>query len=247
MRYLPLIILSLVVAVGCANKRSSLLLERQATGPIVEEPLVAQRFAWTVTPVTQTKDKDQIEITVNHVPREDLKEFFRNRQIFGRYAGRNPYYPEHLVFMVTVSNNSDRKIGIYPGEFTLVDDRGNQYSAIGVDYVTASAKDRQSRAGNITRGIIAGARPGYFGMGVPVGSLISTESQQQFALLKQSQLGTGYLYPGVKHDGLVAFWNPSVTATRFTFWVANVKTDYDANDEARRSLDFTFSYEAGTQ
>ena len=228
---------------GCVARKSSILLERQARGPLADEPMVATAIAWQLKPPTQAVAKQGIEMTVTHATPSYLQELFNNKAIFGQYAGTNPYFPEHLVFYVKIANRSDKKIRINPSEFVMVDDRGNQYNTINTDYVTAFAEYRHGTA-TATRGLLESASPGYFGISVPVGRLLASKPQGRFALLQQSSLQIGYLYPGVVHDGLVAFWNPAVAAKRLLLLMANVKTNFDANDLPGTSVDFSFEFDA---
>jgi hypothetical protein len=240
MRWLIVALMSLMVA-GCGSKKSSLLLERQARGPLEEEPAIAQAVSWRLEPPTQTLTRENVEITVKYAPHDYLAGLFGNKKIFGPYAGKSPYYPEHLVFYVKVTNRSLERIWIAPKEFALIDDRGNQYSIVGTDYVTAYAESR-SPAASTTRGLLEGASPGYFGVSLPVGKLVASKPQGPYALLQQSSLQTGYLYSGVVHDGLIAFWNPSPSAKKLLLMVTNVKTRFDANDEPKLSLEFPFEF-----
>jgi len=95
-----------------------------------------------------------------------------------------------------------------------------------------------------TRGVLEEARPGYFGVGLPVGKLFATRPQGRFALIKKSSLQNGWLYPGVVHDGLIAFWNPSVNATKVRLRMADIKTDFGADNMPKASLDFEFDFTA---
>jgi hypothetical protein len=54
----------------------------------------------------------------------------------------------------------------------------------------------------------------------------------------------GYLHPGVTYDGLIAFWNPSSDSKRIRLLISNVKTDFDAKDEAATTLEFPFEFAA---
>jgi hypothetical protein len=232
-----------VMVSGCGGARkSSLLLERPARGPLDEAQTFAHRVAWTVAPVMQTKTQNGVEVVVNYASQTYLNNFFQNEKVFGLLAGRNPYYPEHFVFYVKIANESPKKIRIDPMEFTLVDDRGNQLAAIGVDYVTAFADYRQPMS-TATRGVLEEARPGYFGLSFPVGRLVAQKPQWRFALLKQSALQAGYLHPGVIHDGLVTFWNPSTEAKKLRLLVNGIKTSFDANDWPKESIDFVFEFD----
>ena len=58
-----------------------------------------------------------------------------------------------------------------------------------------------------TRGVLQDARPGYFGLSLPVGKLFGGKPQRRFALLAMATLRSGMLYDGVEYDGLVAFWS----------------------------------------
>jgi len=243
MRQLVLGVAVLIVVAGCGGRKSSLLLERNARGPIDEALLVAHRLEWHLEPVRQTETKQGVEVTVNHASREYLDNFFKNKNLFGAYAGRNPYYLENLVFYLQIANRSQEKVFVDPGAFVIVDDRGNQYTIVGMDYVTALAEARAPFA-TATRGVIEEARPGYFGLSLPVGKIVSAKPQGQFALLKQSSLQGGYYHPGVIHDGLIAFWNPSVNATKVRLRVANLKTDFSADNLPQTSLDFEFDFTA---
>lgn len=229
---------------GCGAKTSALLLERNARGPLDDARTVGQPVIWTLNPVVQTKTQQGVEMTVNYASPDYLNNFFANTKLFGSFAGKNPYYWEQLVFYVNVANHSNSKIRIDPAEFRLLDDRGNQLATVGVDYVTALAESRQPAVSTATRSVLEEARPGYFGISLPVGKMMTKRPQWRFALLKQSSLQAGDLFPGVVHDGLVAFWNPSLYAKKLSFVLAAVKTDFDAKDEPRMSLDFVFDFDA---
>ena len=231
---------------GCSSKKSALLLERPARGPLAEVLQVGQRFEWRLEPVRQTQTQHGVDVVVNHASREFLDNFFKQRELFGEYAGRNPYYLENLVFFVEIANRSDKKIFVDPGAFALVDDRGNQYSVIGMDYVTALGEARAPFA-VATRGIIEEARPGYFGVSLPLGKMVSAKPQGQFALIKQSALQGGYYHPGVVHDGLIAFWNPSRNATKLRLLLTDIKTDFSANNLPATSLEFPFEFRVVSQ
>ena len=233
----------MVAGTGCAGRKPSILLERQARGPLNVESTIGQPAAWHLEPVVQTTAKGNIEVYVNYASLEFQKNFFNDKKVFGPYAGLTPYYPEFLVFYVKISNKSDKKIRINPVEFIVVDDLGNQYGTVGVDYVTAFAEYRQPFA-TTTRGVLQEARPGYFGVSVPVGSFLAQKPQGRFAQLQQSSLQPGYVFPGVVYDGLIAFWTPAGEAKKLHLVIANVKTDFDANDWPKTALDFQFDFAA---
>lgn len=226
---------------GCGGKKSSLLLERHARGPLEETALVASRVAWKLEPVTQTQEQRKVEVSVTFASQDYLRQFFSNHEVFGPYAGHNPYFLENLVFYVKIANRSEERIRINPAEFVLVDDRGNQYSTINEDYVTALA-EAHAPVATVTRGVVEEARPGYFGVGLPIGKLFAAKPQGRFALIKQSSLQNGWLYPGVVHDGLIAFWSPTPKATTVRLVIANVKTDFDASDFPQTTVEFPFTF-----
>lgn len=231
----------LLTALGCGGRKSALLLERQARGPIAEEPAVARPLIRHLEPGTQTLAKGPVEVTVMFATPQYLIQLFSNKALFGPYAGHNPYFPEHLVFYVKVSNKGEKKIAIRPAEFVLVDDRGNQYHTIGTDYITAFAESR-APVSSTTRGMLEGASPGYFGISFPVGRAVAGKPQGRFALLQQSALQSGYLHPNVVHDGLIAFWNPARDAKTLWLLVTSIKTDFDAMDQPKTSLEFPFEF-----
>jgi hypothetical protein len=246
MRWLIVGLVGALCAAGCGGRKSSLLLERQAKGPIEEEAHVAKGVRRSLAPVLQTQAKGGIEAAVNYASPEYQRNFFANKTVFGSYAGKSPYFPEHLVFYVKLANTSEKKIKIDPKEFVLVDDRGNQYSTVGTDYVTAFAESRSPIA-STTRGVLEEARPGYFGFSLPVGKMVATKPQGQFALLQQSALQTGYVYPGVTHDGLIAFWSPSTAASKVRLLLTNIKTDFGADDLPKTALEFLFEFDVSAE
>lgn len=230
---------------GCAGvvRKSSLLLERNARGPLDQAHLVGHRFEWKLDPVLQTQTKNGIEVTVNQASRTFLENFFGNKKLFGAYAGRNPFYMENLVFYVKIANNGKEKLFVDPAGFVIVDDHGSQYIPIGMDYVTAIGESRTPIA-TTARGVIEEARPGYFGVSLPVGKIVSTKPQGQYVLLTQSALQTGYIYPGVTIDGLIVFWNPASDATKLRLIISNIRTNYRADNLPDTAIDFPFEFAA---
>lgn len=235
--------LLLVLAAGCGSKRkSSLLLERYARGPMERTPSAGRPVDWRLEPVMQRAEQRQVAVDATYASPEFLQNFFMNRKIFGEFAGQNPYFPEHLVFYVTIKNNGKQRIRISPAEIVLVDSNGSQYSPLNIDYVTALAEFR-APVSTVTRGLLEDASPGYFGFSVPVGKIVSSKPQGRFALIQQSSLQTGYLYPTVVHDGLIAFWNPGLDTASVRLILPGIKTDFDANDWPQTSLDFAFDFQ----
>jgi len=231
-----------LLTVGGCGRKSSLLLQRQARGPIADEPSVAQRVQWVLEPLTQTSSQDGVEVSVTHATMGYLNQLFRNKQLFGPHAGLNPFFPEQLVFYVKIANRSGEPLRIDTEWFVLLDDRGNQYHSLNPDYSTALAEAR-APVGTATRGVIEEARPGYFGIGLPVGKLVG-KSQQRYALMQMSSLQSGYLYDGVVYDGLVSFWSPHTAAKRVKLLLNHIKTKFDVNDQAGKVLEFVFEFAA---
>lgn len=241
MRGALLFVISVLMASGCAGRTSSLLLERRVRGSLAEESKVGHAIAWRLEPVTQTQTQQGIEVYVNHASREYLKNFFSNRALFGAFAGTNPFFQEHLVFYVKVANRSGKKVFLNPAGFLLTDDHGNQYHVLGQDYISAFAESRQPIA-TVTRGVLEDASPGYFGLSLPVGKMLAAKPQGNFALLLQSALKTGPIFPGTVYDGLISFWNPSIEAKTVRLLVTDVTTDHGPDDVPRTSFDFTFEF-----
>ncbi len=231
---------ALMLVCGCAHK-SSILMERPMRGLLVAASDVGHPLYRLWDPGTQASTQEQITVRVTATTQEYLTSFFGNKRIFGEYAGKNPFFPEQLVFYIHISNDGTERVFINPAEFVLIDDRGNQYTPLNVDYVTALA-EYQSPVATTTRGILENASPGYFGFSVPVGRMFVTKPQDRFALVKESSLQTGYLYPGVLHDGFLSFWNPSTQATKLRLVVGNIKTGFDSSDQPTKSLDFPFQF-----
>src|SRR3989338_5274128 len=97
MRRMGLTCVAMVVVIsGCAGKTSSLLLERRVRGLLAEEALVGQPVSWRLEPVMQTQTQRQIEINVHYASQEYLNNFFGNRAAFGTFAGKSPFFPQHL-------------------------------------------------------------------------------------------------------------------------------------------------------
>jgi hypothetical protein len=125
----------------------------------------------------------------------------------------------------------------------VLDDRGSQYGALGVDFTTA-LEEAKAPTATATRGVLEDARPGYFGVGLPIGKMVSAKPQRRYALLAMASLQVGVLYPGVTYDGWVAFWSPNQEAKKLTLLLTNIKTDFNANDEPQTVLEVPFDFAA---
>ncbi len=238
------IALAMVVG-GCGSHRNSLLLERQARGPLDEEKDIARSIAWVFEPTTQTKSEHDLEATMTYADAAFQKRFFDNPRIFGHNSGKNPFFPEHVVFYVRLVNKSPKKVKINPDEFVMLDDLGNQYATINADYINALAESK-APISSMTRGVLEDAHPGYFGFGLPMGKLMGKVTWR-FILLKIANLQPGYLYSGVVYDGLIAFWNPHEDAKNLKVVLANIKTDFKPDDFPATAFDVTFDLTASRQ
>ena len=239
---LGVVALLVVIAVaGCSGRKSSLLLGRFARGSLVDARSVAQPLELRLTPASQTLTQNDIQVTVTYAPREYQNDLFRNEAIFGKFSGKNPYYPQQLVFYVRIANRSSTEAFVDVTQFKLIDNRGNQLETIGHDYIEAFTK-YSTPISSTTRGIMESASPGYFGFSLPLGKLMR-KSQWRYALLKQSALQQGFLYANVVHDGLIAFWTPSTLAKKLTLRMSNIRTDFDAKGWPATALDFVFEFE----
>ena len=243
MRAAVVVMVGMLVLSGCSGKKSSLLLERNARGPIQHALSVGQKLDWRLEPTQQMLSKSGVDVTVTVATKTFLKDFFANRLYFGSYAGKNPSFPEHLVFYVTIANRSDERVEIDPSKFVLVDDLGDQYATLSIDYITALA-EYHAPVSTTTRGILSEARPGYMGIGVPVGNFMASKPQGRLAQIKQGSLSSGVLHQGVVHDGLVSFWSPASGAKKLKLVIGKVKTDFNANDEPQSPLEFPFEFPA---
>jgi hypothetical protein len=240
-----LVLVALAVATGgCSGRKSNLLTERLSRGAIEEQPGVAKALAWEITPEEQLLTKSLVDVTIRYTPQEHLDNLFARKDLFGDFAGKkkNPFYREHMVFYAKIANRSQKKIHINPAEFVLVDDRGNQYSPIGVEYVTALTESKRPMS-TTTRTVLQDASPGYMGFSFPVGRMVMGKAHQgESALMQQSLLQPGYLFPGVTYDGLVVFWSPPSDIKKLRLFVSNIKADFGADDLPGSSIDFPFEF-----
>lgn len=237
-----MLLLVVLAAAGCA-RRASVLMERSAKGPVAAERELAQQSNVELLPNSQTVEHEGIELTVSFASHDYLKTYFQNRDMFGGDAGMNPYFPDNLVLYMRIANRSARKIKMDPNDCVLLDDLNNQYQYLPLDTITTLAESRTPIA-SFTRGTLREARPGYFGVSVPVGAPLAGmvgNPQQRYALLKQVNINPGLLYPGVVYDGFVAFWTPHRSAvTLRAVWP--IKTDLNANDEPQTVVDFELPF-----
>lgn len=246
MALVVMVVVAGAVVAGCggARRKSSLLLEREARGPVGAHEAAQKPTMLLLEPQTQTLTKDGVEVTVTHASHAYLDGYFHNKEIFGDEANSSPYFPVHLVLYVRVANHSGKKIHVDPDAFVLVDDVSSQYQPLSPDHITALA-EYLSPIATFTRTTLEEARPGYFGLSAPVGKMFAPfvgSERQRFALLKLVTMIPTYLYDGVIYDGFVAFWQPHRSAKQLRVIVANVKSNFDAKDEPKTTTDFEFLF-----
>ncbi len=231
-----------VLSTGCASgKVSSLLIERPARGPLEDVPRIGRGVAWVLEPGTQTQTSDNISVTVTHAAPEWQAQFFQNQDLFGKYAGKEPFFPEQLVFYVKVANGGQGRIAIDPDQFVLIDDRGNQYQTLSRDYLLEFASSRAG-AQDTARSVVQDFRPGWWGISVPVGKMLTPKSRWRFTILERSMLKAGVMHPKTTYDGLIAFWTPVAETASLRLHVSGVKMRFDPGDEPKASLEFPFDF-----
>ena len=196
----PIAAVFLVAGCGSTASKSPLLTARHARGPLSDVSQIEPKLTeWFLFPDAQTKEIDGVTVTMAYMTPKDLNEFFQNSNLFGGYAGKNPFSPEHFVFYVKVENARQEKVIIFPEQAVIVDDRGNQYHTIGTEYVLEFGKAK-SPYKNFARSVVSSASPGFYGFSIPVGKMIAAESDEPSILITQAVLQSGYLYPDVIYD-----------------------------------------------
>ena len=63
-------VVAMAGVVGCAGRKSSLLLERQARGPLNQGQGVAAPAPVMLSPTSQTQSKQNVEVVVTHASPE---------------------------------------------------------------------------------------------------------------------------------------------------------------------------------
>lgn len=194
-----------------------------------------------VSPATASLTQQGIDVTVRYVSPEDLNAFFDKKEIFGDLAGKNPYPAETLVFFVRLANHSGKRILVNPQEFVLIDNLNIQYSELSPDNISALYEARANVWSFArTTGDLA---PGYYGMPLKIaGSAGGGGGRKLHYLMKQVRLAVGYIFPGIAYDGYVAFPRPHPNAASLRLLIHNVKTDFNAKDEAVSAVHFEFPF-----
>ena len=211
----------LCVSPACKSDRG-LISDRRALGPIEESGRIGLPAILRLEPVEQTQEHDGVVVSVKHADETFLTELFSDQEIFGKAVGENPFWSEHLVFYVEVSNGTGQRVQVNPATFIVVDDRGNQYSALSAESVAALEEYHRSSISSTTRSVADDVEPGYFGVKIPVGRFLVRESKR-LALIKRTGLLSGVLYPEVAHSGLLAFWTPSTRAKKLRLIMSDIR------------------------
>lgn len=219
-------------------------------GSVIERPSKEQLtmglrdevyFDPVLYPDHQTLTYNNITIEVQYTPKSVLQQFFSDEKIFGKYAGENPYPEELIVFYTKISNMGTSTIHVDPVKFILQDDFFSQYNYLTPDYISALYENRGSLFGFAKT--TAQAAPGIYGAGIgALGVLGSNFSWKRYYLIKRVTLTGGYVHTGVIYDGYICFLNPHKNAQQLTLVIPNIRYDFDANEEARDSLEFRFNF-----
>lgn len=227
----------LFTLIGCS---SSYLVVKERKG-VLENYQGIDVENLTFVPLEQGKEKEEIRILVEYVPEEKLNKIFRDKKVFGRYAGGNPYPKGFIVFKIKIENKSSSKIQINPQEFVVLDDLGTQYLYINPEKIKEIYKS-ESFFYSFTKSTSSLA-PGFYGTPADLAEGLATRRvNKKYALLKYIELTGGYVYPGVVYDGYISFIKPNPKAKNIKLILPNIKTKFDVNDEALGSVDFLFEF-----
>ncbi|MBI4227475.1 MAG: hypothetical protein HY600_04260 [Candidatus Omnitrophica bacterium] len=226
------------LVLGCARSTPP---PRKLKGQLEFEQAKPPRTAIKTTPPFAVVEKEGVEITIRYASEKELDNFFSNKVIFGKYAGKNPYPEGTLVFYVRVANKSGHRIRTAPDDFVLIDDLSIQYVHLSPDDISAMYETHGDFwAFAKSTGDLA---PGYYGAPFKVaGSLADGGPRRANYLIRQARLTGGYVFDQVTYDGYVAFPRPHPNAKKLRVILANVKTALDAADQPTASLDFEFDF-----
>lgn len=195
-----------------------------------------------LNPATASLSKEGIDVTLRYASPQELEKFFENREIFGPFAGKNPYPEETLVFYLKIANHGGKKIRVNPDDFVLIDNLNIQYSELSPDNISALY---ESRAGVWSFAKVTGdLAPGYYGAPLKVaGSLGAGSGRKQHYLMKQVRLAAGYVYPGIAYDGYIAFPRPHPSSTSVRLLIQDIKTDFNPADVPGNAVHFEFPFQ----
>lgn len=228
------------LALNIAGCRGGFATVERPKGQIeLKQPEAQKPAPLVMDPMTASLSKSKIDVTIRYATPEELDHFFERKEVFGNFAGKNPYPPDTLVFYVKIANYSDKKIKVNPDDFALIDNLNIQYAELSPDNISALYESKANMwAFAKTTGDIA---PGPYGIPFKMaGSLGGGGGRKLHYLLKQVRLAGGYVHPGIAYDGYVAFPRPHPNATSIRILIVNLKTDFDPADLPASSIDFEF-------
>lgn len=234
-----LIGLSCGVFLVCGCARQFAMIERPKGEITLRQP-EASKVEVVLDPATASVSQAGIDVTIRYANFQELDRFFSNKEIFGNLAGKNPYPPDTLIFYVKLFNHSGKKIRVNPDDFVLIDNLNIQYAELSPDNISALYESKANVWSYVkTTGDLA---PGPYGVPLKVaGAFGSGGGRKLHYLIKQVRLAGGYVHPGISYDGYVAFPRPHPKASSIRLVVANIKTEFNAADQATQTVDFEFS------
>ncbi len=229
----------LAMLAGCAHSTPP---PRTLKGQLELEQAKPLRVILKTTPPFAVLEKEGVEVTIRYASEGELDNFFSNKVIFDKYAGKNPYPEGTLVFYVRIANKSGHRIRVNPDDFVMIDDLGIQYVHLSPDDISAiyDTKSGDFWAFAKATGDLA---PGYYGAPLRVAtSFAGGGSRRANYLIRQARLTGGYVHDQVTYDGYVAFPRPHPNAKQLRVILTNFKMALNPNDESTASTDFEFEF-----
>lgn len=228
----------LAMLAGCAHSTPP---PRSLKGQLELEQAKPLKVMVKTTPPFAVLEKEGVEVTIRYASENELNNFFSNKVIFGKYAGKNPYPEGTLVFYVRIANKSGHRIRVNPDDFVLVDDLNIQYVHLSPDDISAMYETHGDFwAFAKSTGDLA---PGYYGAPFRVaGDLAGGGPRRANYLIRQARLTGGYVHDRVTYDGYVAFPRLHPNAKTLRVILTNIKMALNANDESTASTDFEFEF-----
>ncbi|MBI3317723.1 MAG: hypothetical protein HYZ90_01055 [Candidatus Omnitrophica bacterium] len=225
----------------CAGCRGGFATVERPKGQIELRTPKGPVISVSLDPMTISDSRNGIDVTVRYANPQELEAFFAKKEVFGEFAGKNPYPPDTLVFYVKLGNHSGKKIRVNPDDFVMIDNLNVQYAELSPDNISALYESRASVWSFAkTTGDLA---PGPYGIPLKVAGLAGGGGGRKLHyLMKQVRLAGGVVHPGIAYDGYVAFPRPHPNATSLRVVVGNIKTDFDPADLPASTVDFEFPF-----
>lgn len=230
-----------ILIFGCATQ-SAILYERKSKQQISLKEDIKTIPYISLQPESINLVKDDIEVFIKYTSKEYLDKYFKNKELFGKESGLNPYIPGTLVFYVKISNKNREKIKFDPNEFVMLDDNNSQYSYLSPEYIIDlyTAKRPIYSFSKTT----AENAPGLYGAPLKfAGEVASGPLRRRLFLLKSVTLTGGYIFNDVIYDGYIAFPIPNMKSSKIKIVMPNIQRNFSPNNEATNSLDFDFEFE----